>query len=315
MSDFNQVQFIEVTDNNKDQRLDNFLIKLAKGVPKSRIYRAVRKGEVRVNKKRAKADYKLQVGDSVRLPPLYVRSGEQTILSNAMSEVILDSILYQDDNLLVLNKPANMAVHGGTNTDFSLINVLRQFQSEWRQMELVHRLDKATSGCLILAKNMQSLRNLQQQLIGQKMTKTYYCLAKGSWNEDCSQVKLPLRKNIVKSGERMVCVDPEGKPAHTEFKLVNQYDNCMLLKAVLHTGRTHQIRVHLQYLCHFLAGDNKYGDREFNKWVKSFGLKRMFLHAHSVKFYLPDSKKAITVTAPLDDELTLCLQNLAKISN
>lgn len=315
MEQFQSVQILEISADRASQRLDNFLIRIAKGVPKSRIYRAIRKGEVRINKKRAKADYKLQSGDLVRVPPLIVKEKTSLVLKESTRQLLLDSILYEDQDVIVLNKLAGMAVHGGTGTDFSLILAMRQVAPEYNQLELVHRLDKHTSGCLMIAKNLRALRDLQQQLKDHLVEKHYTCLVKGAWSAKNQHVKVALKKNVLMSGERMVLVDPDGKQSHTEFHCQKEYSAATLLHAYLHTGRTHQIRVHLTHISHPLAGDPKYGSREFNKKMQRFGLHRLFLHAHSIKFCLPGNKKAITVTAPLDDELNLCLQNLAKMAN
>ena len=315
METFQNVQILEISADRAGQRLDNFLIKIAKGVPKSRIYRAIRKGEVRINKKRAKAEYKLLAGDCVRVPPLVIKDQAHFILKDSTRELLENKILYEDDDLIVLNKPAGMAVHGGSGTDFSLILALRQMKPDYHQLELVHRLDKPTSGCLLLAKNFNALRELQQQMKDREIEKHYTCLVKGAWSNKYEHVRVALKKNILQSGERMVFVDSTGKTAHTEFHCQQEYSGVSLLHAYLHTGRTHQIRVHLKHIGHYLAGDTKYGNREFNQQMQQFGLNRLFLHAHHVKFYLPANKKAITVTAPLDNELNLCLQNLAKTAN
>lgn len=311
MDQFQKVQIVTINEDRIGQRLDNFLCKLATGVPKSRIYRAIRKGEVRVNKKRAKAEYKLELHDEIRIPPLKINEQTTASISANTKQMLLSNILYENDDLLVINKLAGLPVHGGSGTTFSLINSLRQLKDEYHQLELVHRLDKETSGCLLLAKNRQSLLFLQEQIKQQMMEKDYYCLVAGKWSDNNKHVKAPLRKNVMRSGERMVQVDESGKPSHTEFECQQQFSNAALLRARLHTGRTHQIRAHLQYVSHPLAGDKKYGDRDFNKQMRELGLQRMFLHAASLKFYLPDQQKAITVTAPLDDELTQCLQKLA----
>ena len=315
MEQFQSVQILNISAERAGQRLDNFLIRIAKGVPKSRIYRAIRKGEVRINKKRAKPDTKLEAGDDVRIPPLVVKAKTEFVLLDNTRQLLCESILYEDDSLIVLNKPAGMAVHGGTGTDFSLIMALRQVKPEYHQLELVHRLDKDTSGCLMVAKNLSALRDLQQQLKSHEIEKHYSCLVEGTWTDENLHVRAPLRKNVLRSGERMVIVTPDGKQAHTEFHCQQQYTNAALVHAHLHTGRTHQIRAHLRHISHPLAGDTKYGDRKFNQQMQDYGLKRLFLHAHHLKFCLPGNKKAITVTAPLDDDLNLCLQNLAKTAN
>lgn len=310
MDKFKTVQSLIIDAERVGQRLDNFLIRLAKGVPKSRIYRAIRKGEVRINKKRAKAQQKLAQGDVLRIPPLTVKTDEPQSLNSQTQAQLLQAILYEDDEVLVLNKPARMAVHGGSETHFSLILALRQLRPDYAKLELVHRLDKDTSGCLLLAKNYPVLKNLQQQFMDNDVEKLYYCLCQGTWAEQ-QHVTVPLAKRTI-SNEQMVVVDDQGKSAHTEFHCLEQYHNACLLSAKLHTGRTHQIRVHCKHLANVIAGDVKYGDKTFNKNMREFGLRRLFLHAYQIKFCLPNSKKPITVTAPLERELLQCLQNLEK---
>jgi 23S rRNA pseudouridine955/2504/2580 synthase len=305
-----KVQLVEINQERAGQRLDNYLVSTIKGVPKSRFYRAIRKGEVRVNKKRVKADYKIQAGDVIRIPPLHVREQQPVDISQNAQQSLLDRILYEDDSVVVLNKPAGMPVHGGTNASYGVINALRLAKPDCRYLELVHRLDKATSGCLLIAKKRSALRALHEQIRHGKINKHYLCLAQGQWQGKKRKVNVALRKNTLSSGERLVRVDREGKEALTEFSLEQQYSEASLLKAILHTGRTHQIRVHLQHIEHYLAGDEKYGDRNFNKQMRSFGLKRMFLHASQLKFQLPNQEKAITVSAPLEKELQQCLNNL-----
>jgi len=314
MNAFNKVQLIEITADRAGQRVDNYLIKLAKGVPQSRIYRVIRKGEVRVNKKRAKASQKLCEHDVLRIPPLMVSEQPAISMSQSLRDKLLAAICYEDENLLVLNKPAGLAVHGGTDTDFSLILALRSLRENYQQLELAHRLDKYTSGCLLVAKNIQTLRALQQQMRQGQIEKRYTCLVKGNWSSKHRHVRNPLKKQII-SGEQMVVVAADGKTAHTEFECLEQFNTAALVSAYLHTGRTHQIRVHLQHIGHPIARDRKYGDKDFNQIMKQLELQRMFLHAEQLKFYLPDSKKAITVTAPLDNELLECLKILRKSQN
>ena len=305
-----KVQLIEISEERAGQRLDNYLVSTIKGVPKSRFYRAIRKGEVRVNKKRAKPEYKIQAGDVLRIPPLHVRPVQEVTIQENTQQALLQRILYEDDSVLVLNKPAGMAVHGGTNSSFGVINALRVAKPDCHYLELVHRLDKATSGCLLIAKKRSALRALHEQMRLGEIDKQYLCLAKGQWLGGKRKVNVALRKNTISSGERIVRVDRDGKPALTEFICEQQFSQAVLLRAILHTGRTHQIRVHLQHIEYYLAGDEKYGDREFNTLLRACGLKRMFLHAEQLKFRLPNQEKAITVSAPLEEELQECLNNL-----
>ncbi|MCL4166925.1 UNVERIFIED_CONTAM: hypothetical protein GTU68_055251, partial [Idotea baltica] len=234
------VQFIEITDANVGQRLDNFLLSLEKSVPKSRIYRALRKGEVRVNKGRKKQTYKLQLGDSVRIPPLHVT--EKTIVNTVSDHLrkLLDaSILLEDDDLLIMNKPSGIAVHAGSGIEQGIIEALRVTRAELPFLELVHRLDRDTSGCLLLAKNRLALLNLQQQMISHDIDKRYLTLLKASWGQTEKRVIAPLQKNTVSSGERMVRVDDEGKYAESLFIPLQTFTDAQLTEVVLYTGRTH----------------------------------------------------------------------------
>ena len=309
----NQVQFIDISAAQAGQRIDNFLLTLQKGVPKSRIYRAIRKGEVRVNKGRIKQTYRIQQGDSIRIPPL--RTAEKTALtsvSRSMTQLLNDSILLEDDDLLVLNKPAGLAVHAGSNIQQGVIEALRIIRSELPYLELVHRLDRDTSGCLLLAKSRDALLNLQQQLLDHDMYKRYLTLLKGGWDKQEMLVEQPLRKNTVSSGERMVRVDAEGKYAKTVFIPRKKFRQAQLTEVVLYTGRTHQIRVHAGHINHPLAGDDKYGQRAFNKDMKKFGLKRLFLHAWKLGITHPGTGEQIELEAPLPSTLENVLNKLGE---
>ena len=294
------VQFIEITNSNAGQRLDNFLLSLEKGVPKSRIYRALRKGEVRVNKGRKKQTYKLQLGDTVRIPPLHVT--EKTIsntVSDFLRQQLTESILHEDDDLLILNKPSGLAVHAGSGIDQGIIEALRIIRSELPFLELVHRLDRDTSGCLLLAKSRAALLNLQQQMIEHDINKRYLTLLRGNWGNDQKKVIAPLLKNTVSAGERMVQVNDDGKYAETLFIPLQQFPDAQLTEVVLFTGRTHQIRVHAKHIGHPLAGDDKYGQRAFNKQMKKAGLKRLFLHAWKLGITHPNTNEALQIEAPI----------------
>ena len=303
------LQPIEISTDRIGQRLDNWLFTRVNSVPKSRIYRAIRRGEVRVNKKRVKAAYKLVLGDRVRIPPLRVNIAVKPHIQKATIDWLLPRIIYEDEILLVLNKPSGIAVHGGSHANFGVIDVLRQARNQ-PDLALVHRLDKATSGCLIIAKHQQVLRQLNDLLREGKISKEYICLVKGKWDLGKKRVSLPLRKNRLRSGEHQVQVDVAGKVAITEFSLCETAAMASLLHAKLYTGRTHQIRVHLQRLGYPIAGDEKYGDYTFNRQLSLFGLRRLFLHARIIKFRLPGVKKAITVEAPLEKDLAQCWKQL-----
>lgn len=285
----NQVQFIDISDDEAGQRIDNFLLAKLKGVPKSMIYRIIRKGEVRVNKGRIKPEYKLIAGDQVRVPPVRVAEREEAPVSAKLDKVsaLADCILYEDDAILVINKPSGTAVHGGSGLSFGVIEGLRALRPEARFLELVHRLDRDTSGILLVAKKRSALRALHEQLRLKQMQKDYLALVRGHWQSHTKVIQAPLLKNILQSGERVVRVSPEGKPSETRFKVEERFDNATLVKASPVTGRTHQIRVHTLHAGHPIAFDNRYGDKQFDSQLADTGLKRLFLHASALKFTHP----------------------------
>lgn len=305
------VRFQTVEAGYQEQRIDNYLMAQLKGVPKSLVYRILRKGEVRVNKKRVKPEYKLQVGDIIRIPP--VRVAEATPLPSAkldQVQALQNHILYEDDVLMVMNKPAGLAVHGGSGLQFGLIESLRALRPDAKQMELVHRLDRETSGCILISKRRSALRSLHEQLRNKTMDKQYLALVRGQWQKHVKLIAAPLLKNTLKSGERVVRVDAQGKPSETRFRIVEKYAQCTLVEASPITGRTHQIRVHALHAGHPIACDPKYGDAEFDQSMQQIGLTRLFLHAHQLTFSHPQTGKAITVNAPLDDMLINTLKQL-----
>ncbi|MAL49407.1 MULTISPECIES: 23S rRNA pseudouridine(955/2504/2580) synthase RluC [unclassified Methylophaga] len=307
------VQFIDIRADQAGQRIDNFLITLEKGVPKSRIYRALRKGEVRVNKGRIKQTYRLQAGDQVRVPPL--RVSEKVViteLSDSLTDALENAILMEDDDILVINKPAGLAVHAGSQIQLGVIEAMRIIRPENRFVELVHRLDRDTSGCLVLAKSRTALLNLQQQMKDSETDKRYLTLTRGKWPAQENIVDLALQKNSLSSGERMVVPDINGKKSKTLFEVKQEFSGCQLVAAKLYTGRTHQIRVHSASQSHPVAGDEKYGDREFNKRLRQFGLKRMFLHAWQLSLKHPITDEPLTFNAELPDTLKDVLKQLEK---
>ncbi|MFP1791588.1 23S rRNA pseudouridine(955/2504/2580) synthase RluC [Lonsdalea quercina] len=306
------VQFLTVSDEEAGQRIDNFLRTKLKGVPKSMIYRILRKGEVRINKKRVKPEYKLLDGDLIRIPPVRTSEREEAQVSIGLAKVsaLADCIIYEDDYLLVLNKPSGTAVHGGSGLSFGVIEGLRALRPEARFLELVHRLDRDTSGVLLVAKKRSSLRALHEQLRSKGMQKDYLALVRGQWQSHCKAVKAPLLKNILQSGERIVRVNSEGKPSETRFKVEERFEHATLVKASPVTGRTHQIRVHTLHAGHPIAFDDRYGDRDFDAQLAGTGLKRLFLHAQALKFEHPNTGETLRVEAPLDNELRRCLQLL-----
>ncbi|MGK2946482.1 MAG: 23S rRNA pseudouridine(955/2504/2580) synthase RluC [Candidatus Malihini olakiniferum] len=306
------VQFIIIAADEAGQRIDNFLLAHLKGVPKSMIYRILRKGEVRVNKKRIKPKHKLLDGDEVRIPPIRVARCVKSVVSASLGKVatLADCILYEDDSLIVLNKPTGIAVHGGSRLIFGVIEGLRALRPEARFLELVHRLDRDTSGILLIAKKRSALRALHEQLRLKGMQKNYLALVRGQWQSHCKVVQAPLLKNILQSGERVVRVSGEGKPSETRFKVEERFEQATLVRASPVTGRTHQIRVHTLHAGYPIAFDNRYGDRDFDRQLASTGLSRLFLHAQSLTFEHPFTYETKRIEAPLDIALRHCLQVL-----
>ncbi|MBW7983887.1 23S rRNA pseudouridine(955/2504/2580) synthase RluC [Enterobacillus tribolii] len=306
------VQLVTIADDEAGQRIDNFLRTRLKGVPKSMIYRIVRKGEVRVNKKRIKPEYKLQAGDEVRVPPVRVAERDEAPVSARLDKVAAldDCILYEDEVLLVLNKPSGTAVHGGSGLSFGVIEGLRALRPEARFLELVHRLDRETSGVLLVAKKRSALRSLHEQLRLKGMQKDYLALVRGHWQSHVKAVQAPLLKNVLQSGERIVRVNAEGKPSETRFKVEERFAFATLVKASPVTGRTHQIRVHAQHAGHPIAFDDRYGDREFDGQLTETGLNRLFLHAAALRFEHPASGETMRIEAPMDNTLRRCLSVL-----
>lgn len=298
------VSIVEVAPDTAGQRIDNFLMARLKGVPKSRVYRLLRKGEVRVNGGRIKAEYKLKGGDKVRIPPVRVAERPDKPISGSRERQRLDdAVLYEDERLLVLNKPAGMAVHGGSGISLGVIETLRQMRPDAHFLELVHRLDRDTSGCLMVAKRRSALRSLQEIMRNNEMDKRYLALVAGVWDPTVKVVDAPLRKNTLKGGERVVKVDPEGKPSESRVRIMRSCETASLIEVHLITGRTHQIRVHCQYEGHPIAGDEKYGDEAFNRAMREMGGKRLFLHARSLKLSVPWRDSPLQVTAPMDKPL------------
>jgi 23S rRNA pseudouridine955/2504/2580 synthase len=305
------VKWLTIGDESAGQRLDNFLAKTLKGVPRSHIYRLLRGGEVRVNSRRADAAYKLEEGDRLRIPP--VRVGEKTSAPGIRPEQVRgieQAILYRDEVLLALDKPTGLAVHGGSGISLGVIEQLRQVFPHQPFMELVHRLDKETSGILLVALKRSALTRLHHSLREGKVGKRYLALVAGDWKEKQRHVRLPLHKFVNREGERRVLVSDEGKAAHTIFRLLRTAGGFSLLDAELRTGRTHQIRVHLAHLGYPILGDEKYGDFALNRSLKSRGLRRMFLHAAHLAFDHPASGAAMELDAPLPSDLKAFLDNL-----
>ena len=306
-----RVRHLEITPNHAGQRLDNFLLRELKGAPKTLIYRILRKGEVRLNGGRVQPDRRLQTGDVLRIPPVRLAEASDQPLRPppGLAERLRDAVLYEDRELLVLDKPAGLAVHKGSGLEYGIIEVLRVTRPNDSFLELAHRLDRDTSGCLALARTPAALRLIQQAFRAGQVEKRYLALVCGYWNHGPREVNQPLRRNVLRSGERMVEVLEDGKEARTRFQPVSLFKPASLLEARIDTGRTHQIRVHAAHVGHPLAGDDKYGDAGFNRLMaEQYGLRRLFLHAHSLN--LPLGGRDIAVSAPLDAELKTVLNRL-----
>ena len=312
------VQHITIDEDYAGQRVDNFLMGHLKGVPRSLVYRILRKGEVRVNKGRIRPEYRLKEGDVIRVPPVKVQErGEQKQAGRRMVQLLEDSVLYEDRAIIVLNKPAGLAVHGGSGINLGLIEALRQARPREKNLELVHRLDRDTSGCLMVAKKRSALKALHQSLRNNQVKKHYVALVKGSWPKRKKQVDAKLEKFHLSSGERMVKVSDNGKPSKTQFDILESFEGLTLVEARPITGRTHQIRVHAQSVGCPLVGDDKYNLDEFNQTMKQQGFHRLFLHACKLSFPLPviddEESRIITIEAPLPEELQVPLQELPRV--
>ena len=297
----------EVDAEAAGQRVDNYLTRHLKGVPKSHIYRILRSGEVRVNSRRVSPHYRVQAGDRLRLPPVRRARPQESAVPGPRLRA---GILHEDEHLLVIDKPAGVAVHGGSGISRGVIEQLRLERPEARFLELAHRLDRETSGVLMLAKRRSTLLDLHRQLREGQVRKLYLVLVKGAWRDGKRSVTAPLHKYVLASGERRVSVSAEGLAAHTVFRLQRAWKAYSLLEAELKTGRTHQIRVHLAHLGYPVAGDDKYGDFALNKQLAKQGLKRMFLHACKTVIAHPQTGEALTLTAPLPPELKTFLGTL-----
>ncbi len=307
------VKYIEIDDQNAGQRIDNFLLNQLKGIPKGHIYKIIRKGEVRVNKGRIKQTYKLQYGDSVRVPPVKLAAKKALPApGRSLLTLIEASIIFEDSCLLIINKPSGVAVHGGSGVSYGIIEAIRALRPEQPFLELIHRLDKDTSGCLLIAKKRSALIAVQDLLRYRQTDKRYLALLCGLPDFKKQKVSVPLLREELKSGERFVRVDQKGKESTSFFSVQERFDDTALVEIKIVTGRTHQIRVHSKYLGHNVAADTKYGNYACNQRLKNRGLKRLFLHAAQMTFKHPESGKNITVKAPLSDELEQFLVVLRK---
>ena len=310
------VRHFEVTQDEAGQRLDNFVHKRLGDVPRSKVYRVIRKGEVRVNGHRAGPDTRLQAHDKIRIPPVRIRPPEEVGRpSTALQDTLRKAIVYEDDKLLVIDKPSGIAVHGGSGVSFGVIEALRASRPN-ETLELAHRLDRDTSGCLIVARSASALRTLHALLREDDTTfeKRYLTLLRGPWDLGKKRIDAPLRTDTRVGGERTVRVDASGKPSLSEFRPTQFFGRrATLMEVSLLTGRTHQIRVHAQHAGHPVAGDEKYGDEVFNEGMRTLGLTRMFLHAHSVSFEWPNGGGQFSVNTPLPPELAAVIDKLADL--
>jgi len=308
----NSVSQITISDGQAGQRIDNFLVKHLKGVPKSHIYRLLRSGQVRINSGRKKPHYKLCAGDILRLPPVRINENQDTQIPESVTRLLKDAIIFEDDKLIAINKPSGIAVHKGSGLKFGVIEAFRQIDPK-QPLELVHRLDRETSGCLLLAKDRQVLAQLHEMLRHETimhMEKTYLTLLDGVWTQGKQTIDTGISK-IKRGGEHIMQVDADGDRAISHFQPLEIFENnarpCSLMQITIDTGRTHQIRVHAQHSGHAIIGDSKYGNKEANRAFRESGLKRLFLHAKRLYLPLPDP---ITLDAPLSDELQQLLQKL-----
>ena len=300
-------RFVTVDDFSVGQRLDNYLIKQLKGVPRSRIYRIIRKGEVRVNKGRKKADYKLKAEDLIRIPPIRTSTEKEIKPSQGLLKTLENSVLYEDKGLLIINKIHGMAVHGGSGISVGIIEALKSQYKE--PIELVHRLDRSTSGCLLLAKKRSVLKSLHEQLVSHQLEKRYTALVKDTWSKKRHTIDAPIYQN-----SRYSVIDSKGKDSLSHFHPIKNFElgefNASLVEVSIETGRTHQIRVHAKFAGHPVAQDDKYGDAVFDQFMKKKGLNRLFLHAKTLTFTNPLTNEIQKVSAPLPDDLEAFLKKL-----
>lgn len=315
INSFNKVQFVEIDEHHEGQRLDNYLIGLLKGVPKTHIYRIIRKGEVRINKGRVRQTTRLKVGDLVRLPPIKMGVNREHTIDVKRLQYLHNTVLFEDDSLIILNKPSGLAVHAGSGIRVGVIEAIRALRTDLAYVELVHRLDRETSGCLVLAKKASALKALQVDFVQNsrkqsRLHKHYLALVKGSWKYGERRIEKALNTEARKHGERTVCLDRHGSYACSIVKPIKTSQLASLVEVKLLTGRTHQVRVHCMSENHPLAGDQRYGDPLFNKDMSSKGLKRLFLHASRLVIHHPQTGQKMEFEAPLPTQLEQLLDSL-----
>ncbi len=306
----NAVSLVDISEDQAGQRIDNFLVKHLKGVPKSHVYRLLRSGQVRVNSGRKKPHYKLQAGDTLRIPPVRINENQDAQIPDSVQLALKNAIIFENDDIIAINKPSGIAVHKGSGLQFGVIEAFRQIRPE-QSLELVHRIDRETSGCLLLAKNRRVLAELHELLRHEKIShieKTYIALLHGQWPHGKKMLDTGISK-IKRGGEHIMQIDKSGDRAISHFEPIEIFQDCSLMKVTIETGRTHQIRVHAQYCEYPIIGDSKYGDKQANQTFRKLGLKRLFLHAQ--KLYLPLDTE-ITIEAPLSDDIEKLLQHLRK---
>ena len=308
-----KVQHITVIKDREGQRIDNFLLAHVGKIPKSLVYRWLRKGEVRVNKKRVKQTYRVVCDDIVRIPPVFLEPNtSEEKLKKLDFSYLEDFILYEDKDFIVMNKPTGLAVHGGSGLDSGLIERLRVLRPNEKKLELVHRLDRDTSGCILIAKKYSILTYFHEQLRERKVKKVYHALVSGLWPKSITKIDKPLKKFVPSSGERFVRVDQEGKASLTTTRVLESFSDCTLVQASPHTGRTHQLRVHLQSVGHPILGDRKYSKRELDKPFMDKGLNRLFLHAYELTFIKPGTDESMTIRAEYDAVLEKVIKRVSK---
>jgi 23S rRNA pseudouridine955/2504/2580 synthase len=307
------VRRVRITDELSGQRIDNFLLRELRGVPRSLVYRLLRRGEVRVNGGRIRQTYRLEAGDEVRLPPVRTGRGSEAQASERVRSRLEAAILYEDDQLLVLDKPSGMAVHGGSGIGYGVVEALRQQRPESRFLDLCHRLDRDTSGCLVVAKRRAALRAVHALIREGRVDKRYLALLRGRITMDPLPVEAKLGRRQGKGGETFVRVVADGKPSRTVFHIRERFDEWTLAEAELITGRMHQIRVHGEQVGHPVAGDDRYGDADANRQLRELGLRRLFLHASRLVLPATDDTPALTVEAPLPRDLTAVLERLQSL--
>lgn len=303
-----RASIVEVAERDVGQRIDNFLLRCLKGVPRSRIYRMLRSGEVRINGSRSKPADRLNAGDRVRLPPVKLAEREARIASTRSMEQLEQAVLFEDERLMAINKPSGLAVHGGSGMGLGVIEILRQARPHAPMLELAHRLDRSASGCLLIAKDREMLTGIQHLLKHGGTDKHYWILVRGEWRGKQRKVSAPLLRTSGQSARSLV--DAAGKEAVSMFRPVRTYVLASLLDANIRTGRMHQIRAHAAHIGWPVAGDDKYGDFEFNRKMRDLGLKRLFLHAHSIRFNL--LSRRYELEAPLDADLSAVLERVAR---